>query len=120
MLRTFGLAAPLVAAMLSLVLAGPGSAAPKKLAGTVGPGFTIRLNFSGAPVTRLKAGQYRLAVSDRSSIHDFRITGPGVNKVVTSVPFSGTNSVLLALKKGVYTFVCDPHASVMHGTFRVG
>ena len=120
MLRTFGLAVSLMAAMLLLVIAGPGSAAPKKLAGTVGPGFTISLKLSGAPVTKLKAGQYRLVVSDRSSIHDFHLTGPGVNKVVTSVPYTGTKAVLLTLKKGVYTFVCDPHASVMHGTFRVG
>lgn len=59
-------------------------------------------------------------MSDRSSIHDFHITGPGVDKVVTSVPFTGTKSVFLALRKGVYTFVCDPHASVMHGTLRAG
>lgn len=120
MSRTFGLAAPLVAAMLFLVIAGPGSAAPRKLAGTVGPGFTISLKFGGRSATTLKAGRYRLVVNDRSSIHDFHITGPGVNKVVTSVPFTGTRSVLLALRKGVYTFVCDPHASVMHGTLRVG
>jgi ABC-type amino acid transport substrate-binding protein len=119
MLRTFGLAVSLVAAVLFGV-AGPGSAAPKKLAGTVGPGFTISVKLSGAPVTKLKGGQYRLVVSDRSSIHDFHLTGPGVNKVVTSVPYTGTKAVLLTLKKGVYTFVCDPHASVMHGSFRVG
>jgi hypothetical protein len=120
MSRTIGLAVPLVAAMVFLVLAGPGSAAPKTLAGTVGPDFKISLKLSGAPVTKLKAGQYRLAVSDRSSIHDFHLTGPGVNKVVTSVPYVGTKTVLLTLKKGVYRFVCDPHASVMHGSFRVG
>jgi hypothetical protein len=90
MSRTFGLAAAVVAAMLFFVLAGPGSAAPKKLAGTVGPGYTISLKFGGKSATTLKAGRYRLLVSDRSPIHDFHITGPGVNKVVTSVPFTGT------------------------------
>jgi hypothetical protein len=105
--------------MLFLVLAGSGSAAPKKLAGTVGPGFTISLKLSGAPITKLEAGQYRLVVSDRSSIHDFHLTGPGVNKAVTSVTYVGTKAVLLTLQKGVYRFVCDPHASFMHGSFRV-
>jgi hypothetical protein len=120
MSRTFGLAAAVVSAMLFLAVVGSGSAAPKKLAGTVGPGFTISLKFGGKPATTLKAGRYRFLVSDRSPIHDFHIAGPGVNKVVTSVPFTGTKSVLFALRKGVYTFVCDPHASAMHGTFRVG
>jgi plastocyanin len=117
-LRTLGVAAPLAA--LALLLAGTGSAAPKSVAGTVGPGFTIRLELGGVSATRLKAGRYRLTVSDRSSIHDFHLTGPGVNRVVTSVPYTGRKTVLLTLKKGVYSFVCDPHASVMHGSFRVG
>jgi len=26
----------------------------------------------------------------------------------------------LALKKGTYRFFCDPHASIMHGSFTVG
>ena len=43
----------------------------------------------------------------------------GVNKVITSLPFTGRRAVLLTLSKGIYNFVCDPHASVMHGTFRV-
>ena len=25
----------------------------------------------------------------------------------------------ITLKKGKYSFVCDPHASTMHGTFRI-
>jgi hypothetical protein len=118
--RTLGLALAVVAAASSLVVAGTGSAAPRVLAGTVGPGFTISLEFGGKSATTLKAGRYRLVLSDRSSIHDFHLTGPGVNKVVTSVAYTGTKAVVLSLKKGVYTFVCDPHASVMHGSFRVG
>jgi hypothetical protein len=43
-----------------------------------------------------------------------------VNKVVTSVPDTGTRAVLLTPKKGVHRFVCDPHANAMHGSFRVG
>jgi plastocyanin len=42
-----------------------------------------------------------------------------VNRVLTSVGFTGAKSVVLKLRKGTYRFVCDPHASLMHGSFRV-
>ena len=35
---------------------------------------------------------------------------------MTTVPFVGTKKVTVTLKKGTYTFVCDPHASSMKGT----
>ena len=120
MARAFALVAPLVAVMLFLVLAGSSSARTKTLAGTVGPGFTIGVTSGGTSATKLEPGRYRLVVSDRSSFHDFHLTGPGLNKVLTSVPYSGTKTALLTLKRGVYRFVCDPHAGVMHGSFRVG
>jgi hypothetical protein len=118
--RVLGAAVPLAAVALALLLAGTGSAAPRSVAGTVGPGFTISLKLGGKRVTSLRAGvPYRFAVSDRSSIHNFRLSGPGVNRELTTVPFTGRKSVVLKLRKGAYTFVCDPHASVMNGSFRV-
>ena len=120
-LRTLGVAAPLAAVALALLLPGTGSAAPKSVVGTVGPGFTISLKFGGKTVTKLRAGvPYRFVVNDRSSIHNFRLRGPGINRELTSVPFTGTKSAVIRLRKGSYTFICDPHASVMHGSFRVG
>jgi hypothetical protein len=110
-----------LAAALALALIGPAPAAPtvKTVRGTVGPGFTIDLKLGSKKVTKLKAGvQYRLAISDRSSIHDFHLRGPGVNKVITGVGFTGTKSIVLTLKKGTYRFLCDPHAGSMQGTFR--
>lgn len=95
-------------------------AAPIKLAATVGPGFTIRLTKGGKAIKSLKAGTYRITVRDRSPIHNFHLSGPGFNKR-TQVPFTGT--VIwknVKLKKGAYKFVCDPHASVMKGSFKVG
>ena len=106
-------------AIVSIVLIATAAAASKPLAGTVGPGFTISLKASGKKVTTLKPGSYRVTVSDRSPSHDFHLTGPGVNKVITGVGFTGTKSVVVALKKGTYRFVCDPHASSMRGSFRV-
>jgi plastocyanin len=88
--------------------------------GTVGPGFTINLTLGGKKVTTLKKGvRYRFLISDRSPIHDFHLTGPGLNRVLTGVAFTGTKSVVLTLKKGTYRFVCDPHSGSMHGSFRV-
>jgi plastocyanin len=113
---------PAVVAALALGLAANASAAPtpKKLQGTVGPGFTISLTLGGKTVTKLKKGvPYRLVVEDRASIHDFHLVGPGIDRVLTSVGFTGTKSVTLKLKKGVYRYYCDPHASEMHGSFRV-
>jgi plastocyanin len=108
-------------AAAALAVAGIGSTATAKpVKGTVGPGFTIGLTLNGKKVTKLKAGTpYRFAISDRSSSHDFHLIGPGINRVLTGVGFSGTKSYTLTLKKGSYRFQCDPHASFMHGAFKV-
>jgi len=107
-----------VAAML--VLAAPsGAMGPTKLKGTVGPGFTITLKKGTAKVKTLKAGKYSITVSDKSNIHNFHLKGPGVNKVISATPFMGTKTVTVTLKKGIYRYVCDPHATVMKGSFRV-
>ena len=107
-------------AIVSLVFVGAASAAPAKVVGTVGPGHTITLKLGGKNVTKLKAGvAYRFVVTDRSEDHDFRLVGPGVNRVITGEEFMGTKSVLLKLKKGAYRFYCAPHADEMKGGFRV-
>ena len=120
MSRIFGSAAVVSVVVLSLLLAGNASAAPTTVVGTVGPGFTITLKLNGSKVTKLKAGvKYRFAISDRSSIHDFHLEGPGLDKVITAVGFTGTKSIVATLKKGTYNFECDPHESFMHGSFKV-
>ena len=108
-----------VVAAIIAALAVPGAlAATPTLNGTVGPGFTITLKKSGVKVTKLKAGKYVFKIADKSSIHNFHLKGPGVNKL-TSVGKSGTTTWTLTLKKGKYTYVCDPHASFMKGSFTV-
>jgi plastocyanin len=108
-------------AAAALAVTGIGStASTKTVKGTVGPGFTIRLSMTGKRVTKLKAATpYRFVISDRSSSHNFHLRGPGVNRALTSVEFAGTKSYTLTLKKGSYRFFCDPHASFMHGAFKV-
>src|SRR5215216_6008667 len=81
----------------ALAATGGGAAAtPKPLTGTVGPGFTITLTTQGKNVTKLKAGTpYRFVISDRSSIHDFHLTGPGFDRLLTTVDYTGTKSFTL-------------------------
>ena len=108
-----------VAAALAVTGSGVATSA-KTVNGTVGPGFTIGLTMHGKRVTKLKAGTpYRFVIRDRADIHDFHLTGPGLNRVLTSVPFTGTKSFVLRLRKGSYRFVCDPHSGIMHGRFLV-
>ena len=113
----------LLAAVAAAALAATGSspaASPKTVNGTVGPGFTIGLTVQGKKVTKLKAGTaYRFVIADRADIHDFHLSGPGINRVLTGVEFTGTKRFVLTLKKGSYRFVCDPHSAIMHGRFLV-
>lgn len=122
MSRTFriALAVAVVGLAIAIAVAAPGQASgPKTVQGTVGPGFTIQLMLNGKNVTSLKKGvPYRFMIRDRSSIHDFHLTGPGLNRKLTTVGFTGTKSFVLRLKKGSYRFFCDPHSVEMHGSFR--
>jgi plastocyanin len=106
-------------AAIAAALAVPSAfAATPTLNGTVGPGFTITLKKGTTKVAKLKAGAYVIKVSDKSSIHNFHLTGPGINKK-TTVGGTGTTTWKVTLKKGTYKFVCDPHASFMKGSFTV-
>jgi hypothetical protein len=110
---------PIVALIVVLAWTTIGMAATPTLRGTTGPGFTISVKRNGTSVKKLKAGMYRIVVADKSSIHNFHLFGPGVNKK-TTVPFVGTRTWTVKLKAGKYTFQCDIHAAVgMKGTFRV-
>lgn len=122
MSRTFRATLAAAGSGLALALAAtsPAAPAPKTVRGSVGPGFTINLTLGGKKVTKPKRGvRYRFAIGDRSSIHNFHLTGPGLNRMLTSVDFTGTKTVVLKLKKGVYRYFCDPHSDEMHGSFRV-
>jgi plastocyanin len=92
-----------------------GSGGGTTLNGSVGPGFDISLEGTDG----LTAGSYTLVVNDQSSSHNFHLTGPGVD-VSTDVSETGEKSFDIELQAGEYTFVCDPHASQMNGSFTVG
>jgi len=119
MMSRIALVAAGVVAALALAAPIGATSSVTKLTGTVGPGFTITLKKGTATVKTLKPGSYRITVKDKSNMHNFHLKGPGVNKVITSTPFQGTKTVTVKLKKGSYTYVCDPHASLMHHSFKV-
>ena len=99
-------------AVVALVLALPALAATPVFKGTVGPGFTIKM-----ATKPTKAGKIKLVINDKSNVHNFHLTGPGVN-VKTSVSAIGTKTFTITLKKGTYKFICDPHP-FMKGSFTV-
>jgi plastocyanin len=105
-------------AVTAALIAVPAAQAATTLTATVGPGFTITLKKSGTKVTKLKHGVYVIKVSDKSPIHNFHLKGPGVNKL-TSVGTVGSKTWTVTLKPGKYTYLCDPHAATMKGTFTV-
>jgi plastocyanin len=118
----------LVVTAAALLFASSAGAATPVFKGTVGPGFTISM--AKKPK---KPGKITLTISDKASSHNFHLRGPGgknvaafdvkakknVKSVATSVGSTGTTSFTFTLKKGSYTFVCDPHASSMKGSFTV-
>ncbi len=90
------------------------------LKGSVGPGFTISLSTeAGDPVDTLPAGSYELEIEDLGTSHNFHLSGPGGVDVSTDVAGTGTTNETVDLQSGTYTFVCDPHASTMNGSFEV-
>jgi plastocyanin len=114
----------LTASVVALALGAAGSAAAAthgtpKLVASVSDPFSISLTKAGKKVTSLKAGTYVIVVEDKAADHNFHLTGPGLNKT-TSVAGKGTTRWTVKLKKGKYTYVCDPHKSFMKGSFAVG
>jgi hypothetical protein len=100
--RTRSLLLGAVLAAAALAAPGSGSAATvKTVNGTVGPGFTIGLTMNGKKVTRVKAGTaYRFVISDRSSIHNFHLSGRGFNRVLTGVEYTRDEELRAEAEKG--------------------
>jgi plastocyanin len=95
------------------------TASGNTLQASVGPGFEISLKDSnGQDVTSLAAGTYTITVDDQSDIHNFHLTGEGVDKS-TDVGGTGMETWTVTLKAGSYHFQCDPHSSSMNGDFDV-
>ena len=111
-----------LAAVALVAVAGVNAATSKEsfdLKGEVYPNYKIEfVNRADAKVKTVKAGTKRIKIEDKSSIHNFHLNGPGVNKS-TSVGFVGERIWTVKLKPGKYSYWCDPHSSMMRGSFRV-
>ena len=117
--RTRMLAAAGIAALgIGVTGAGAAGAATPKLTASVADPLNISLTAGGKKVSKLKAGTYTIVVHDTAADHNFHLRGPGVNKS-TSVSGKSAATWKVTLKKGTYTYVCDPHSSFMKGSFTV-
>ena len=115
--RMLGVAG-LAALAIGVLGASAAGAATPKLVASVSDPLNISLTQGGKKVAKLKAGAYTITVLDKAADHNFHLTGPGVNKS-TSVKAKGTTTWKVTLKKGTYTYLCDPHKAFMKGTFTV-
>lgn len=89
----------------------PPAAKPVRLSGTIGPGAQIDLRRAGTRVRSLAAGPYLMVVSDRSTLDNFHLTGPGINRK-SGVAAKGTVRWTLRLKRGAYVYRSDAHATL--------
>lgn len=111
-----------VALVALLGAAGAARADNPVLTANVGAGdsFAISLTAAnGAAVKHVDAGTYTLVVHDHSSLHNFRLSGPGV-EVASGIDTVGDETFAVTLVDGTYFFQCDAHVGQMHGSFTVG
>jgi plastocyanin len=97
-----------------------GAATGQKLIGSVpSDDFVITLTTEdGSEVTSLPAGTYTLEIVDKTDIHNFHLSGPGVDEA-SDVAGQEDEEYEIELQAGTYEFVCDPHVSQMSGSFEV-
>jgi hypothetical protein len=82
--------------------------------------FQISLTDStGAKVTHVDPGPYTITVRDFSTLHDFHLTGPGVDQA-TDVETTAQTIWNVSFTDGTYRFLCDAHPTVMRGSFTSG
>ena len=77
-----------------------------KLTGKIGPAKVISLKRGASAVKTLKAGKFKVAVSDLSKTDNFHLSGPGVNKK-TGVKSKGSALWNVTLRAGTYTYRSD-------------
>jgi len=114
------------AGLLGLLVALPLSLAQDAdaLIGTVGTGCEYDITLtddSGYPVSELPAGTYTIHVRDRCEEHNFHLLGPGLSygQFQTGITAVEEQTWTVTLVPGAYTYLCDPHAEMMRGSFRV-
>ena len=101
------LVASLISSALPLTVVAVASArtdATPTLKGVwLGFGYTISLRMNGKAVKSLKTGRYKFVIADKASAHGLTIeqeTGGKFEKALTAVPYVGTKTATVTLKKG--------------------
>lgn len=114
----------LISAFALGALASPAAGlAQNRLIATVGTNDSqvIRLTHeNGAPVNDIPAGTYTIEVRDRSSMHNFHLTGPGVNQETSIGAITTVTWTVTFQNEERYLFVCDAHPTTMRGSFTTG
>jgi len=118
------LALCIAAALVIVSTAFSRSSSTRTLKGVVGPGYTISLKMGGKKVKTLKAGKYKIVVSDKSTIHNFTLerekpSSPHMEKHITATPFTGSKTLVWTLKPGSWRAYCSNHEALMHQDFKV-
>jgi plastocyanin len=122
MRRAVAILAALATAVMATALLAPGGRAGgnTQLFATVTQNAVIIMrDAAGNRLTQIDPGTYDIVVNDTATEHNFHLSGPGVDRS-TDVEGTGTETWTVTLTEAVYRYVCDPHASVMRGTFTVG
>jgi plastocyanin len=128
-----GVSAGALAVLLLVAACSPAEedASPSPVAGaptltaTVGTeespdAFEIALvDEDGNPVSELPAGQYNVEVTDRTSVHNFHLSGgDGAVDEKTGATEKIQTTWVVTFEPGEYRYICDPHPS-MNGHFTV-
>jgi plastocyanin len=114
----------LLSAAVVAALASPAAAlAQDKLIGTVGTSdarvITLTLE-NGTPVRDIPAGTYTVEVRDRSRLHNFRLSGPGVERR-TDIADTGTVTWTVTFRdESIYEYLSESHPDEMYNTFTTG
>jgi hypothetical protein len=110
----------LAAALVGALLVVPSAQAYIHFYGTVGPTATITLKRGdGTNVTRAVHGLRTFVIRDRSTLHNFHLFGPGVDRATTLVFVGARTWTPVRLRIGTYVFRCDAHPRTMRKTFVV-
>ena len=118
------LAIVMVAALAAAGAAFSGSSSTPTLKGVVGPGYSIKLTKGGTKIKTLKAGKYKIVISDKSNFHNFTLerehpSTPHMEKHITATTFTGSKTVVWTLKPGSWRAYCSIHEAQMHQDFKV-
>jgi hypothetical protein len=122
-------AAAVLATVMAVALALAGAAFSRSsstptLKGVVGPGYSIKLTKGGKKVKTLKAGKYKIVISDKSDFHNFTLerehpSKPHMEKLLTATTFTGSKTIVWTLKPGNWRAYCSIHEAQMHQDFKV-